>query len=82
LDTLAVVLLKNGDSALAKKTISKALAINPDNSSVKYHRAMIDVAMGDQESAVSVLTEIIESDTKFPERTAARNLMLRISADR
>ena len=44
METLAVVLLKNGDIEQAKRTITRALKISPDDPSLRYHSAMISAS--------------------------------------
>jgi tetratricopeptide (TPR) repeat protein len=71
LDTLAVVLLKNGDVARAKRTISRAIDKAPENLTIRYHSAMIDAAAGDRSSALNTLNSLLEEGKNFPQKDEA-----------
>ena len=58
MDTLAVVLLKNGETHKAQRTIARALANAPNNLTMRYHSAMIDASAGDKASAIKTLKGI------------------------
>lgn len=74
LDTLALVLGKNGDYNRAKRTIDRVVDRAPDNLTFKYHRALIDADAGHKESAKRILASLEGSD--FPEKGAATDLLL------
>lgn len=75
LDTLAVVLLNNNQKERAQRTIERALDKNDTNASIKYHSAMINVAIGDKQKAKGVLESILTGDAVFPERKEAEALL-------
>lgn len=75
LDTLAVVLLKNDETAKAQRTIDRALEKSPDNPSIKYHHAMINAAAGEKAKAKKYLKELLSGEKEFPERQEAEALL-------
>lgn len=77
LDTMALVLGKNGDYNRAKRTIDRVVDRAPDNLTFKYHRALIDAEAGHKESAKRILAGLVDVD--FPEKSAAKALLQTIS---
>lgn len=75
MDTLAVVLLKNGEVEKARRTITRALEKEPENPAMHYHSAMIEVAAGERVSALKTLTALLAEDTDFPEKAEAEQLL-------
>jgi len=80
MDTLAVVLLKNGDIERAKRNIERVLAKQPKNLTIRYHNAMIDAAAGDKISAIEILRSILDEDRNFPEKAGAQQLLTELQA--
>lgn len=80
-DTLAVALLANGQFTEAREAIAKALAKRPDNASMRYHRALIHAALGQQSSAISELRTLLRGDDHFQERREAEALLKKFEAD-
>ncbi|MBQ0720355.1 MAG: PEP-CTERM system TPR-repeat protein PrsT [Gammaproteobacteria bacterium] len=80
-DTLAMALLADGQHKEAKNAIAKALGKTPDNSSMRYHRVLINLAAGQKSSAVSELRRLLKSGDKFPERQEAEALMQEFSSE-
>ncbi|MBV1927909.1 MAG: PEP-CTERM system TPR-repeat protein PrsT [Gammaproteobacteria bacterium] len=78
-DTLAMTLLADGRLSEAKNAIAKALGKTPDNTSMRYHRVLINLASGQASSAVSELKRLLKSAEEFPERQNAELLMQKLS---
>ena len=75
MDTLAVVLLNNGETQKAQRTIARALVKAPGNLTMRYHSAMIDAASGDKGLAIKTLKGLFEKGLDFPEKEEARQLL-------
>ena len=80
MDTLAVVLLKNGEIQKAQRTTARALAIVPGDLTLRYHSAMIDAAAGDKVSALNTLKSILEEGKYFPEKEKAIQLLRQLES--
>ena len=80
MDTLAVVLLKNGEIQKAQRTIARALVNAPGNLTMRYHSAMIDSSVGDKASAIKTLKAILEKGTDFPEKEQAIKLLAQLES--
>ncbi len=78
LDTMAMVLLENGDTARARRTMEDALALAGDSPTLRYHYAQILSEAGDREQAVAVLEELLAGESEFPEKEEARKLLARL----
>lgn len=70
-DTLAVVLFYRGDIEQAASTIDLALKQRPGDPALRYHKAMIDAAAGNEERAAKMLGELLAEDVDFDEREEA-----------
>jgi len=81
LDTLAVVLLENGDVDRAKHNISRALLESPEDKVMRYHSAMIDVAAGDNRTAEETLLSLLKGGDDFPEKEEANKLLEKIQSE-
>jgi Tfp pilus assembly protein PilF len=80
MDTLAVVLLKNGQLKRAKRTIEWVYEKQPNEPAVRYHRAMIDAAAGDKAAAIEALQTLLAEDGDFPEKAEAQQLLAKLQA--
>jgi tetratricopeptide (TPR) repeat protein len=78
-DTLAMALLADGQPNEAKNAIARALGKTPDNTSMRYHRVLINLALDQKSSATSELKRLLKSEQQFPERDKAETLMKQIS---
>ena len=78
IDTLAMVLLKNGDFDNAQRTISRAIVKAPNNLTMRYHSAMIDASAGDKTSAIKTLKALLEEGKEFPEKEEAIKLLAQL----
>jgi Flp pilus assembly protein TadD len=75
MDTLAVVLLKNGDIKSAKRAIERALVKKPNNPVYRYHGAMISAVAGDKASAIKALESLLGEGSNFSEKAEAQQLL-------
>jgi predicted Zn-dependent protease len=75
LDTYALALLANGDTAKALRQIERAVQAEPDNPSLQLHHAQILAAAGQKEQAVSTLKSLLQERKTFPEREEAETLL-------
>ncbi len=80
LDTLAIVLLKNGDIERAKRTIERVLVKDPKNPVFRYHSAVIDSAMGNRDGALKTLNALLNENILFSGRDEAKNLYHKLQA--
>jgi putative PEP-CTERM system TPR-repeat lipoprotein len=78
-DTLAMVLLGNGDLARAERAMERAQEIAPNSPGIRYHAAVIDVEAGNTARAALNLRKLVESGAQFPERATAVALLQRLS---
>ena len=78
MDTLAVVLLKNGETHKAQRTIARALVKAPSNLTMRYHSAMIDASAGDMGLAIKTLKVMLEDGMEFPEKEEAIKLLAQL----
>ena len=75
MDTLALALMKNGETAESQRAIKKALLMRPDDLTLQYHSAMIDAAAGSKETALKQLETLLSKGEKFPEKEEAEKLL-------
>lgn len=80
MDTLAVVLLKNGEVKRAKRTIERVYEKKLSEPIVRYHRAMIDAAAGDKSAAIEALQALLGEGGDFAERTETQQLLTELQA--
>jgi len=80
LDTLAVVLLKNGEIDKARRTIERALGKISKSQSVRYHSAMIHASAGDSATALHTLSNLLSEPGEFTERDEANSLLARLQS--
>jgi|AZIJ01.1.fsa_nt_gi putative PEP-CTERM system TPR-repeat lipoprotein len=78
-DTLAMAFMADGQLSEAKKAIDNALGKTPDNLSMRYHRVLINLALGQKSSALSELKRLLKSGEGFSERPDAEALMQELS---
>ena len=78
-DTLAVVLLNNGDAAKALEYSAQCLERSASDPRFLYHNAQIRVAFGQHDEPLAILDRLEGlSDVEFPERAEAMALRERI----
>lgn len=78
LDTLAVIEYISKEYRRAERSIERALEASPDNPTLRYHSAMIAVAVDNKSAARITLVKLLDADTKFPERLEAQALLEKI----
>lgn len=79
LDTLAVIEHLNGDNTRAHRNIQRALEGAPGGLVMRYHKAMIEAALGETEQAIDSLEELLTNDAgEFLERAEAEKLLMRL----
>lgn len=78
LDTAAVIAYHRGEYDVAREFIDQALAAFPDEPTLRYHGAMIDVAMGRRDQAMKTLVSILEAQGEFAERGDAEQLLAQL----
>ncbi len=74
-DTLAMILLRQGDAQEAQRMIDKALEINADNGTILFHKAQILSKGGDDTQARRVLESALKEDRQFAERAEAEAML-------
>ena len=79
-DTLAMTLLADGQFKEAKNAIAKALGKTPDDSSMRFHRVLINLASGQKSSGLSELRRLLNTPEQFPERDEAEALLIKLSS--
>ena len=79
-DTLAMTLLADGQFNEAKNAIAKALGKTPDDSSMRFHRVLINLASGQKSSGLSELRRLLNTPEQFPERGEAEALLIKLSS--
>jgi Tfp pilus assembly protein PilF len=82
MDTLAVVMFKNGQAREAQRIMDRVLKLAPQNLTMRYHSAMIDAAAGDISTAEMKLMKLKEEDKKFPEKKEAMKLLQELQSGR
>jgi putative PEP-CTERM system TPR-repeat lipoprotein len=75
LDTLAVILLEQGQSERALKLLQDAAQRQPDESLIQFHLAQALSKRGDTATALQVLYKLLQGNQKFAEREQARALL-------
>jgi tetratricopeptide (TPR) repeat protein len=80
-DTLAMVLLNNGETKKAGWAINRALEQDPENPSVRYHSALINAKAGKRKVAIEMLESLLLSDAAFPDRADAEALLQQIKEE-
>jgi putative PEP-CTERM system TPR-repeat lipoprotein len=78
LDTLAVVEFEQERYRQAMRSIERALAIKPDNPSLRFHHAMILEASGEPGAAKDILTQLLTQEQAFPELAEAEALLQKL----
>jgi putative PEP-CTERM system TPR-repeat lipoprotein len=78
MDTLAVVMLKNGQAKQAQRIMDRVLKLEPKNPTMRYHSAMIDTAAGDNSTAQMKLVALLDEGIDFPEKREAEKLLKKL----
>jgi Flp pilus assembly protein TadD len=80
MDTLAVALLKNGETNEARQVMDKVLLKKPNDPAFRYHSAMIDVAAGRREKARKNLLRLMQEGKDFAEKAEAEKLLVELNS--
>ena len=80
MDTLAVLVSQSGDTARAQRLIERALAQQPTNPNLIYHRIQILEKAGQTQEAKSSLEALLKKDLAFPKKAEAKQMLKRLSA--
>ena len=78
-DTLAWILVQQGDATKAAQLLKSASAGRPQNFAIKYHLAVALNDTGHPEEAIEVLRPIVASPEPFDDRPAAQTLLTDLS---
>jgi len=79
-DTLAMILMKNGEFERALRINERAINKFTNNLSLSYHRAQILEAAGRSSEAQSQLSSLLRNTQTFPERQEAEQMLNRLKA--
>lgn len=74
-DTLAWILAQQGESQKALPLLQSAAAARPENSSIRYHLAVVLKDTGHQTEATDILRTLLASDQVFDERASAQAML-------
>ncbi len=74
-DTLAQILVENGDLARGLEVLQKAVATEPSNREIRFHLAQALVKSGNKAKAINELEIVIGSGPKFPQEAEAIALL-------
>ncbi|MDP2879954.1 MAG: PEP-CTERM system TPR-repeat protein PrsT [Azonexus sp.] len=75
MDTLAVLLADKGETAKALELLRKAIAINPQASSIQLNLAKVLIASGQKEEARKELESLAKLGEKFPSQAEVSQLL-------
>lgn len=75
LDTLALAAYYNQDYRSAALSVRRAIMKDPENSSYRYHNALILWAQGNAEGAIALLEQLLDEETEFDEYDEAQRLL-------
>ncbi len=81
LDTLAVVQLKNNSILEARRSIDRAIDLNPTSPEMRFHESQIKAAEGDTKGAILAVNELLEQHANFSERPDAEAFLEKLTAN-
>lgn len=79
IDTLAMVVLENGDRRRALRLLEQATKLAPQNPTLQYHLAVAQKENGMEREAISSLTRLLGSKRGFSERGEAERLLAELT---
>lgn len=74
-DTLAWILAQQGEAQKALPLLQSAASARPQNSSIRYHLAVVLKDTGHQAEAAEILRALLASDQVFDERASAQTML-------
>ena len=77
-DTLGWIYRELGDYANGVKHLREALRMSPDNKTIEYHLAATLAEAGAEGEAREILAGLLQSNTPFPARSDAEELLARL----
>jgi len=80
LDTLAVVQMKNDNVLEARRSIDRAIDLNPNSPQMRFHEAQIKAAEGDTNGAINAVDALLKSHANFSERPEAEAFLKKLTA--
>jgi tetratricopeptide (TPR) repeat protein len=78
MDTLAAILLMQGDTAGAQRIIENALEIKPESPTLLFRRVMLLEATGKTDEAIMELGSLLKKKQEFPEKAEAEHMLQRL----
>ncbi len=78
LDTLAMLLMEDGQIELANRYIERALEKKPNDPTLIYHSILLKEKNGNKEEAASDLRKLLEKNPKFSDSDEAKELLERL----
>ena len=78
MDTLALSLYYNQKYQRARDVMRDALSQAPGHPALRYHEALIDVALGDNAKAIKTLQSLVSDNTEFSEMQEAKALLAKL----
>ncbi len=75
MDTLAWILVENGETAEGYELLERAAAANPDSRGIQYHLAVASNVLGNPSRSIQILETILADDTQFDDRAEAEALL-------
>lgn len=81
LDTLAMLLMRDGQIALARRYIERALEKKPEDPTLLYHSILLAEKSGDKKEAIVALRALLEKDVKFPDSSQAVQMLKRLELE-
>ena len=78
-DTLGGLLVEQGDITRGVDMLQKAIAAAPDAHEIRYHLAQAWLKAGDKVKARNELEGLLATDSKFPQRAEAMNLLKQLN---
>ena len=78
IDTLAWILVEQGDVTRAVPLLEKARALAPNATEIRYHLGMGLVKAGDKRAARTLFEQMLASKSDFPKRDEVKALLARL----
>ena len=82
LDTLAMLLMRDGQIELARRYIERALDKKPEDPTLLYHSILLAEKSGNKKEAITALRALLEKNVKFPDSSQAVQMLKRLELER